>query len=152
MKLNLSGELIPSDWAEIYRKYGYESGFYCPDDVRKAIQDLDPGEELTLEINSIGGSVIAGIAKESSGVQASSSTSSSSSEAISGAAGVETSAGCCTATGFLRFFFFLAGLASAVKAFTNSAGYGVYSEPAASSKTSSRPTRNHVKIFILCFR
>ena len=60
MKLNLSGELIPSDWAEIYRKYGYESGFYCPDDVRKAIQDLDPGEELTLEINSIGGSVFAG--------------------------------------------------------------------------------------------
>ena len=60
MKLNLSGELIPSDWAEIYRKHGYESGFYCPDDVRKAIQDLDPGEELTLEINSIGGSVFAG--------------------------------------------------------------------------------------------
>ena len=60
MRLNLSGELIPSDWAEIYRKYGYESGFYCPDDVRKAINGLEPGEELTLEINSIGGSVFAG--------------------------------------------------------------------------------------------
>ena len=60
MKLNLSGELIPSDWAEVYRRYGYESGFYCPDDVRKAIADLEPGEELTLEINSIGGSAFAG--------------------------------------------------------------------------------------------
>lgn len=60
MKLNLSGELIPSDWAEVYRRWGYESGFYCPDDVRKAINGLEVGEELTLEINSIGGSVFAG--------------------------------------------------------------------------------------------
>lgn len=60
MKLNLSGELIPSDWAEIYRRWGYESGFYCPDDVRKAINDLEPGEELLLEVNSIGGSVFGG--------------------------------------------------------------------------------------------
>lgn len=60
MKLNLSGELIPSDWAEVYRKYGYTSGFYCPDDVRTAISKLDPGEELLLEVNSIGGSVFGG--------------------------------------------------------------------------------------------
>lgn len=60
MKLNLSGELIPNDWAETYRKYGYEAGFYCPDDIRKAISELEPGEELLLEINSIGGSVFAG--------------------------------------------------------------------------------------------
>ena len=60
MKLNLSGELIPSDWAEDYRRWGYQSGFYCPDDVRKAIEGLDPGEELLLEVNSIGGSVFAG--------------------------------------------------------------------------------------------
>lgn len=60
MKLNLSGELIPSDWAEDYRRWGYESGFYCPDDVRKAIDKLESGEELLLEINSIGGSVFAG--------------------------------------------------------------------------------------------
>lgn len=60
MKLNLSGELIPSDWAEIYRRWGYKSGFYCPDDVRKAINDLEPGEELLLEVNSIGGSVFGG--------------------------------------------------------------------------------------------
>lgn len=60
MKLNLSGELIPNDWAEDYRRWGYQTGFYCPDDVRKAIDSLDPGEELLLEINSIGGSVFAG--------------------------------------------------------------------------------------------
>ena len=60
MKLNLSGELIPSDWAEVYRKYGYTSGFYCPDDVRNAVDNLEPGEELLLEINSIGGSVFGG--------------------------------------------------------------------------------------------
>lgn len=60
MKLNLSGELIPSDWAEVYRKHGYSSGFYCPDDVRNAIDNLEPGEELLLEVNSIGGSVFGG--------------------------------------------------------------------------------------------
>lgn len=60
MKLNLNGELIPSDWAEIYRRWGYESGFYCPDDIRKAIDGLEAGEELLLEINSIGGGVDAG--------------------------------------------------------------------------------------------
>lgn len=60
MKLNLSGELIPNDWAEDYRRWGYQTGFYCPDDVRTAIEGLEPGEELLLEINSIGGSVFAG--------------------------------------------------------------------------------------------
>lgn len=60
MKLNLSGELIPNNWAEVYRRHGYESGFYCPDDVRNAIAQLQPGEELVLEINSIGGSVYDG--------------------------------------------------------------------------------------------
>ena len=60
MKLNLSGELIPSRWAAIYRKYGYTSGFFCPDDVRNAIENLESGEELLLEINSIGGSVVGG--------------------------------------------------------------------------------------------
>ena len=60
MKLNLSGELFTNSWAEIYRRHGYTSGFYCPDDVRNAISQLQPGEELTLEINSIGGSVYDG--------------------------------------------------------------------------------------------
>lgn len=57
MKMNLSGELIASDWAEMYRKFGYTSGFYCADDIRQAIADLSDGEELILEINSIGGDV-----------------------------------------------------------------------------------------------
>lgn len=60
MKLNLSGELFPDDWAAAYRRHGYESGFYCPGDIRKAIAQLQPGEELILEINSIGGSVYDG--------------------------------------------------------------------------------------------
>lgn len=55
MNLNLQGELIPSDWAELYRKWGFESGFYCPEDIRGAIANLESGEELVLEINSVGG-------------------------------------------------------------------------------------------------
>lgn len=57
MKMNLSGELIANEWAEVYREFGYTSGFYCADDVRQAIADLSDGEELILEINSIGGDV-----------------------------------------------------------------------------------------------
>lgn len=55
--INLSGELMSDDWADLYRYYGYEAGFYCPGDIRAAIQTLKPGEELVLEINSIGGHV-----------------------------------------------------------------------------------------------
>lgn len=57
MKLNLQGELIPDDWAEIYRWFGIESGFYCPGDVAAAIEGLEGSEELVLLINSVGGSV-----------------------------------------------------------------------------------------------
>lgn len=60
MILNLSGEVIPNEWAEMYRYFGFNSGFYCPQDVRDAVAALEPGEELTLEINSIGGVVDAG--------------------------------------------------------------------------------------------
>lgn len=55
--INLSGELLNDEWAELYRWFGYESGFYCPGDVRDAIAQLKPGEELVLEINSVGGFV-----------------------------------------------------------------------------------------------
>lgn len=55
--INLSGELMSDDWADLYRYFGYEAGFYCPGDIRAAIQTLKPGEELVLEINSIGGHV-----------------------------------------------------------------------------------------------
>lgn len=55
--INLQGELIPDDWAELYRLFDITAGFYCPGDVRAAIADLADGEELVLEINSIGGCV-----------------------------------------------------------------------------------------------
>lgn len=55
--INLSGELMSDDWAELYRWFGYESGFYCPGDIRVVIEQLKPGEELVLEINSVGGHV-----------------------------------------------------------------------------------------------
>lgn len=60
MILNLSGELMSDDWAELYRDFGYEAGFFCPGDVRKAMAQLTDGEELVLEINSIGGLVDGG--------------------------------------------------------------------------------------------
>ena len=55
--INLSGELMIDEWAEIYRYWGFESGFYCPGDVRAVIATLQPSEELVLEINSVGGHV-----------------------------------------------------------------------------------------------
>lgn len=55
--LRLCGELISDDWAELYRWFGIESGFYCPADIRAAIDKLKPSEELVLEINSVGGHV-----------------------------------------------------------------------------------------------
>jgi ATP-dependent Clp protease protease subunit len=55
--LNLSGELLCDEWAELYRWFGFESGFYCPADIRAAIDKLKPGEDLVLEINSVGGHV-----------------------------------------------------------------------------------------------
>lgn len=60
MNLNLSGEVMSDDYAEMYRHWGYNAGFFCPADVRQAVSKLTPGEELVLEINSIGGMVDAG--------------------------------------------------------------------------------------------
>lgn len=57
MTINLSGELIDDEWAELYRHYGFGIGFYCPLDIRNAINNLPAGEELVLEINSVGGNV-----------------------------------------------------------------------------------------------
>lgn len=59
MRLRLCGEVIPDDWAELYRDFGYRAGFYCPGDVLTAIGGLEAGEELVLEINSVGGDVTA---------------------------------------------------------------------------------------------
>ena len=57
MNLRLSGEVLSDDWAELYRWFGIESGYFCPADVRAAVDGLQDGEELVLEINSIGGDV-----------------------------------------------------------------------------------------------
>lgn len=57
MRINLSGELIPDEWAEVYRFWGYESGYFNPAVIRNAVANLPAGEELVLEINSVGGSV-----------------------------------------------------------------------------------------------
>lgn len=55
--LNLSGELLCDEWADLYRYFGINAGFYCPSDIRAAAEQLQPGEELVLEINSVGGHV-----------------------------------------------------------------------------------------------
>lgn len=55
--LRLCGELISDDWADLYRWFGIENGFYCPSDIRAAVDTLKPNEELVLEINSVGGHV-----------------------------------------------------------------------------------------------
>lgn len=57
MTLTLNGELLPDEWAEIYRYFSYDTGYFCPADIRGALKDLPEGEELVLEINSVGGSV-----------------------------------------------------------------------------------------------
>ena len=59
MTLNLSGELLCDEWAEVYRWFGFDTGFYCPGDVRSAVDELEPGETLELLINSVGGDVFA---------------------------------------------------------------------------------------------
>lgn len=57
MTLNLKGELICDEWAEVYRHFGYTTGYYCPMDIGAAIEALEPEEPLTLIINSVGGDV-----------------------------------------------------------------------------------------------
>lgn len=57
MRLQLNGEVMSNDWADLYRRYGFDTGFYCPGDLRAAIDGLEDGEELVLEVNSVGGDV-----------------------------------------------------------------------------------------------
>lgn len=57
MKVNLKGELISDDWAEVYRFFGIQTGYYCPTDILAAMEELEDGEELVLQINSVGGDV-----------------------------------------------------------------------------------------------
>lgn len=57
MRLQLNGEVMSNDWADLYRYFGFDTGFYCPGDIRAAIDGLEDGEELVLEVNSVGGDV-----------------------------------------------------------------------------------------------
>ena len=55
--LNLSGELINDEWADLYQWFGIEAGYYHPKMIRDAAASLEAGEELVLEVNSVGGDV-----------------------------------------------------------------------------------------------
>lgn len=58
MRVTLNGIVAEDDDREVYEWFGYRA--FSPDQVRQAIRDNPPGEELILEINSGGGSVMAG--------------------------------------------------------------------------------------------
>lgn len=58
--IKLKGEVISDEWAELYRWFGYNTGFFAPGDVQATVDALEEGEELVLEVNSIGGNVDAG--------------------------------------------------------------------------------------------
>ena len=58
MRTQLNGYIVADDDAEIYRWYGYNVS--SPADIRQALADNPPGETLTVEINSPGGSMFAG--------------------------------------------------------------------------------------------
>lgn len=55
--IQMNGEVIPSDYADVYDYLGYES--INPKTVKQALNDAD-GSDVTLEINSPGGYVDAG--------------------------------------------------------------------------------------------
>lgn len=58
MRVTLNGYIVPDDDAWIYEFFGFN--VISPAKVRAAIQDNPPGEALTFEVNSGGGSVFAG--------------------------------------------------------------------------------------------
>lgn len=58
MRVNLSGIVAADEDVEIYEWFGYKA--FSPQVVRDAIANNPKGEELVLEINSIGGNVWAG--------------------------------------------------------------------------------------------
>ena len=58
MRVTLNGIVASDEDVEIYQYFGYSA--FGPQTVRQAIADNPAGEELVLEINSPGGSVMAG--------------------------------------------------------------------------------------------
>ncbi len=55
MRINLKGELVSDADAELLQMFGYSIGYYSPSNVRSAVESLEDGEVLELDINSIGG-------------------------------------------------------------------------------------------------
>ena len=58
MDFHFNGDLLSDEYADILRWYGY-TGIVCPQDIRNVCRDA-AGEEITLYINSDGGSLAAG--------------------------------------------------------------------------------------------
>lgn len=58
MEFEFRGDILPNDYAEIMRYYGYNDNV-CPGDVRQLLDEAG-GDEITLHIDSDGGSLIAG--------------------------------------------------------------------------------------------
>lgn len=58
MEINVVGEIVSDEWGWVYDLFAIPH--FCPQQVREAIKNLPPGEELTLVINSPGGDVWAG--------------------------------------------------------------------------------------------
>ena len=58
MRVTLNGEVITDDWQWLYDYF--EIAAFSPGVIRQALRDNPEGEDLVLEINSVGGSVFAG--------------------------------------------------------------------------------------------
>ena len=58
MRVTLNGEVITDDWQWLYDYFDIAA--FSPGVIRQALRDNPEGEDLVLEINSVGGSVFAG--------------------------------------------------------------------------------------------
>lgn len=58
MRVTLNGEVIADDWQWLYDYFDIAA--FSPGMIRQALRDNPEGEDLVLEINSVGGSVFAG--------------------------------------------------------------------------------------------
>lgn len=58
MRTQLNGYIVTDEDAWLYRLFGYQ--VTSPGDIRRAMAENPPGETLTLEVNSPGGSMFAG--------------------------------------------------------------------------------------------
>lgn len=59
-RLTLNGEIVSNDDASIYRSFGFNN-VCCPGDLKAALDSMEDGDSLELAVNSLGGSVYAGM-------------------------------------------------------------------------------------------